>query len=112
MRRLRWLLPKPWCRSSFLRCLPICCHQPKMRRLESTTYEMPILSVPCFDIHTECRGCVPPASLLTFNRTCQVPQSLLTGTSASLDITHCPRTTSCIPSACVFSGLARVYQLE
>src|SRR6266581_9795522 len=27
--------------------------------LESMTYELPILQLLCFDIHTNCRGCVP-----------------------------------------------------
>src|SRR6266571_3856336 len=47
---------QPCCRFSFS-ATPLRCKQPKPRLLESTTYEMQISQVLCFDIHTKCGGC-------------------------------------------------------
>ena len=44
------------CRSSFF-AGATGCKQPKTRLLESITYEMQILQLLSFDIHTKCRGC-------------------------------------------------------
>jgi len=46
---------QPACRSSFFRGRH-GCKQPKTRLLESITYEMQILQLLSFNIHTNCRG--------------------------------------------------------
>ena len=50
------LLSEPGCCFFFAGSLTRC-KQPKMRLLESMTYEMQISQLLCFDIHTKCRGC-------------------------------------------------------
>ena len=52
-------LRQPGCRFFYFMAVQIIAYSPDCPSLESMTYELQILQLLCFDIHTNCRGCVP-----------------------------------------------------
>src|SRR6266702_8857726 len=50
---------QPGCRIFYFMGVQIIAYSPDCPSLESMTYELQILQLLCFDIHTNCRGCVP-----------------------------------------------------